>query len=409
MISYSEARKLVLNNVNVLNSFSVLLNNSIGMICSEDIFTLVKIPYFNNSAMDGFSFKCSNSVFRDRFKFKISDDQNTGISYLLYKKFYLNNVIRIVTGSIVSLDFDAVVKLEDVLFINDNEFICKKFVFSGENIRNYSEDFAIGDLVIGKGFVISAKHIMVLSALGINKINVFKYPEVFVLPTGNELLNRSNFKNFKFGLIYDCNVPYVINFFKSININCFYFNKYLDDLNIFVNLLNNLLLNNEFKIIISIGGVSKGGYDFVGKLSDSLFSKTLFHGVKIRPGKPIYCSVLEDGSLFFGLPGNPIAAVVGLRFFIYPVFRKLFGLSEEKILSATINSDISKNFSFTYFLKSFIYFKKNNFYVNILDGQESFKISSFLHSNCWTCLDGNYSSFYKGSKVKVYNLDPFLF
>jgi molybdopterin molybdotransferase len=82
-------------------------------------------------------------------------------------------------------------------------------------------------------------------------------------------------------------------------------------------------------ILISSGGVSGGAYDLVRSCIEARHGEILFHGLEMRPGKPLLFARLTSGALYFGLPGNPVAALVGFRFFVLEAARAALGLPAE--------------------------------------------------------------------------------
>ena len=113
-----------------------------------------------------------------------------------------------------------------------------------------------------------------------------------------------------------------------------------------------------------------------------------FKGVAIRPGKPIlFAKIKGCQKAIFGLPGNPISSAACFRFFVYPYLQSLLGIENEKPIKAVLKNEFIKKINFTRFVKSKINTTKDgNVEVEILKGQESFRIQSFIKSNIWTVL-----------------------
>ena len=136
------------------------------------------------------------------------------------------------------------------------------------------------------------------------------------------------------------------------------------------------------------------------------FKLTVFlKGVAIRPGKPIlFAKFKNKQKCFFGLPGNPISSAACFRFFVYPYISNILGMQSEKPFKAILKKNFEKKKKFTRFLKAKLNSTKNgNLEVEILSGQESFKIKSFVKSNVWAILKSGKSLFKKGQLIDCFS------
>ena len=158
------------------------------------------------------------------------------------------------------------------------------------------------------------------------------------------------------------------------------------------------MLNSKFDIILSSGAVSAGKFDFVPNVIKKFKLSRYFKGVAIRPGKPIlFAKIKGKQKAVFGLPGNPISSAACFRFFVYPYLLNLLNINEERSFKAILKNKFKKKFNYTRFVKSKISTTKNGkLEVEILQGQESFRIQSFINSNIWTLLPAGKSIFKKG-------------
>ena len=164
------------------------------------------------------------------------------------------------------------------------------------------------------------------------------------------------------------------------------------------------MLNSNIDIIVTSGAVSAGKFDYVPSVVKRFKLSNYFKGVAIRPGKPVlFAKIKGKEKAIFGLPGNPISSAACFRFFVFPYIENLLGISEEKPFRAVLKNNFLKKINFTRFAKSKINTTKNgNVEVEILKGQESFRIQSFIKSNIWTLLPSGKSKFKKGSIVDCF-------
>jgi molybdopterin molybdotransferase len=167
------------------------------------------------------------------------------------------------------------------------------------------------------------------------------------------------------------------------------------------------ILSARADIIVSTGAVSAGRHDFVAESLRRLGAEILFHKVAIRPGKPILLARLPGGTFYLGLPGNPVSAAVGLRFFLYPLLCSLSGISQENDQPARLELPVKKKPGMRFFQKArFWTDDAGQGRVRILDGQESFKIRPMLEMNCWAILDEEQEYAAAGATVPVASLYP---
>ena len=164
------------------------------------------------------------------------------------------------------------------------------------------------------------------------------------------------------------------------------------------------MITSNTDIIITSGAVSAGKFDFIPSVVKIFKLSNYFKSVAIRPGKPVlFAKIKGRQKAIFGLPGNPISSAACFRFFVYPYIENILGLNAEKPIRAILKSDFLKKRNFTRFAKSKLSTTKNGkIEVEILIGQESFRIKSFIKSNIWTLLPAGKSKFKKGEIVDCF-------
>ncbi len=410
MISYLEAKKLLFCNTYYLSSIKILSLDSLDKICFDNIYSNCCIPYFNNSAMDGYAIKSGETKNIKNFSFiyKIIGCQYAGRenNFVNIENFC---AIEIMTGALLPKNFDSVIKKEDVeiIYINNVKYISiNKIVSPFENVRVIGEDILKYDLIIKKNKIITASDIMLLISLGINYINVYKSPNIVLFCTGEEIINF-NSKLFN-GSIYNSTYAYLKSFFLRLKINFYYYGKIIDNSKLFVRSIKQIQILDNPEIIISTGGVSKGKCDSIIFFLKLIKATILFNGVYIKPGKPLIFAKLNNNfTYFFGLPGNPVSSIIGIRFFIYPFIRKLFFLNDESSIKIKISHFINKKKEYTNFFKAFLFKKNNEFFVDCLYEQESFKLYSLTQTYFWILLDDNNCFYNVNDFVDVFSYEPY--
>ena len=200
------------------------------------------------------------------------------------------------------------------------------------------------------------------------------------------------------GKIYNSNAPYLIAKCKQLGIDADFIGIFADDINKFASFLD---AQTDNSIIISTGAVSAGIWDFVPDALEMVGAKKHFHKVDIRPGKPILFATLKNGSLFFGLPGNPISSAIGFEFFVKKALSNLNSIAPSKPIYAKAKNSFTKKFAGTQFLKAKVSSVGASLEVEILDGQESFKIAPLSKANSWVILSDGQQEVASGTLVQI--------
>ncbi|WP_345785188.1 molybdopterin-binding protein, partial [Stenotrophomonas maltophilia] len=131
-------------------------------------------------------------------------------------------------------------------------------------------------------------------------------------------------------------------------------------------------------------------------------ARIVFHKVAIRPGKPLLFAVLPNGALYFGLPGNPVSAAVGQRFFVEPVLRRLLGLAPEPVLRLPLQADVRKPPGLRFHARARVEMDgQGRLSARVLSGQESFRLMSMLQANAWVVLEAEGDLASAGTFVRV--------
>lgn len=409
MISFSEAQNLLFSEATCLNIIETYVRDAVGSVCAETVTNPINIPSFNNSAMDGFALRSEDTVTASSEHpahlhivntIAAGEDNITGIHARNY------TVCEIMTGAPLPASCDAVVPIEDVTHITKDEILISRPIKEKENVRYIGEDLSADDILIKKSDKIKPKHIMALAAAGINKIKIIRRPKIAILCTGRELTDTYS-NQLRPGQIHNAAYPYLFASLQRIGITANYYGIISDDPKIFFSTMGKILSDSP-DVIISTGALSAGKWDFIPQALQDLNAKIFFHKVKVRPGKPILFSKFNNGPYLFGLPGNPIATAVGLRFFVYPLLRYIQGLSKEVPSYARLTTYFMKKADFRFFLKASKHLDHTGHtHVDILQGQESFKIKSLLEANYWVALEEDKTEYHIGDSVHVYPLQPY--
>ena len=402
MISYKQAIKKLNRSKLLIRSENILTKNALYRICSQNIYSKFNYPSANNTALDGFAInsqETKNATNNKKVKLKILKTISAGDNPQI-RKIPKHSCIEVMTGAIIKKPFDTIVPYEksEVVRNKNNHFlIIRKKITKFNNLRFSGSDYKKGQIVIKKGDLIKSSDILILKTLGIKHIKVRKKVKIIFFATGNEISNKEKIPNWK---VRNSNGSYIKSFSKILPLEIFeksilrdnHEKKFLKELN--------KNIKNKIDIIVTIGAVSAGKFDYVPNIVKKFNGKNFFKGVKIRPGKPILFSKLSKSTVFFGLPGNPVSTAACFRFFILPFIFGSIGFLGNKPFKARLKYKYKKKKDFTRFIKGKLTISKQGYLeFEVLKGQESYKIKPLTKSNVWGQFNNNQSTFNKDELI----------
>ena len=392
MISVSEAKKIINENIIALRSTLLPLQESAGLILAEDVYASIDIPAFPQSSMDGYAF--SFNKWDQNKKLKIVGEVAAGNN----ETFNLSpgNAVRIFTGAAVPAGADTVVMQEKIKTSNGELIIEDENLQVGNNVRQKGSEIKAGELALEKNSVLSPAAIGFLAGIGIADVKVYPHPSIGIIITGNELQQPG--KPLQHGQVYESNSFALKAVLQQQHINDIQVYYATDKPEIIADTLKEALQQSD--VVLLTGGISVGDYDFVLQAANECGVEKLFHKVKQRPGKPLYFGK-KGNKLVFGLPGNPSSVLT--CFYQYVIFA-LEKLSNKKsflqIVQVPLAKPIQKNTGLTHFLKG-IYNGKS---ALPLEAQESYRLSSFATANCLIQINEEVTACKEGELVDVYLL-----
>ncbi|MCP4002140.1 MAG: molybdopterin molybdotransferase MoeA [Gammaproteobacteria bacterium] len=412
MIEYNKALKIIIDTAPSLPVELINLENAINAVVAIDQPSPTAVPPFDNSAMDGFALHSGdtkNASVKQPVSLPVIGTVTAGEA-ITNKLGTAGTAWEIMTGAPVPTGYDGVIPVELVKIQRDItgkpiSIELTEPIHTGRNLRAAGEDFSAGDALIHAGQFIQANQIMGLAATGVSRISARQPARVAAITTGNELTDAANTQPLGPGMINDSNGPYLEAAISSIGANSAGVFRTSDSADELITLIKKLQKDTD--VILTTGGVSAGRMDFIPSALEQLGADILFHRVSIRPGKPVLFARLPNGTLVFGLPGNPIAVAVGLRFFVIPALRQMQGLPEEQYLTAMLKKPVGKKQGFRFFAKAeAMSDDTGQLQVVALPGQESFKISPLMTANCWLIADEEAGEMAAGDLVKIAPLYP---
>jgi len=325
MLSVEEHLATILAAVRPAGPVRLALSDSLGLVLCEDIRSLVDLPGFDNSAMDGYAVRSADVEGADPAV------QGSAVTLPVVGEVAAGGVatipvrpgeaVRIMTGAMLPRGADAIVKVEDTDGGTESVEI-REGVVVGTSVRPAGEDVRAGTVVLQAGSVIDARRVALLAATGHGDVLVRPRPRVAVVSTGSELVAPGG--RLEPGQIHDSNSHMLEAALSECGAVTTHRLTIGDDGSEVVRVVEQLA--EQVDAILTSGGVSMGAYDVV---KEALRGRGTvdFVQVRMQPGKPQgFGTVGERDVPLFALPGNPVSAYVSFEVFVRPALRTMMGL-----------------------------------------------------------------------------------
>jgi molybdopterin molybdotransferase len=336
LISISQARELVLREAGQLAAEHIDVEDALGRVLAEDLRAAADVPPFACSAMDGFAVRAGPATRRLRV---IGEARAGAPSDLRIRD---EEAIRISTGAAVPAGATAVIRQEDVSAADrdGSEIETHAAVRDGANIRGAGEDMRAETTVLRAGTTLRAAELGAAVAAGAGRVAVTARPRASIFCTGDEL--RAPGDALGPGEIHNSNAPMISALATHTGAEPYPVQRLRDDRATTGEALGRALERSD--IVIVTGGVSVGPHDHVKPALSALGVTEQFWGVALQPGKPTWFGTRE-GTLVFGLPGNPVSAVVTFALFAYPAIARMLGTRPERPLhpDAALGEPVARN------------------------------------------------------------------
>jgi molybdopterin molybdotransferase len=315
LITIDEARRRVLDSVTGVGDEPVALSDALGRVLAEDVTSGIPVPPFDSSAMDGFAVLAGPAAERN-----LAGEARAGHPFA--GAVSSGSAVRISTGAVVPEGADAVVPAERTTAARDRVWVPDSR--PGQNIRRAGEDIPRGAVVLQAGTPLGPAELGVAASVGRAELRCAQRPRVAVLVTGDELTEPG--AALAPGAIYSSNAYSLGAQIECSGAALIARTAIPDDPGETRAALSEAL--DSADVVIVSGGVSVGPHDHVKPALLELGVEERFWGVRLRPGKPTWFGT-RAGTLAFGLPGNPVSAMVTFQLFVRPALAALQGRRPE--------------------------------------------------------------------------------
>ncbi|HEX6853347.1 MAG TPA: gephyrin-like molybdotransferase Glp [Candidatus Polarisedimenticolaceae bacterium] len=318
LIEVAEARRLLLDAVASTPAADVPLDAALGRALAADVAADRDVPATDRSAMDGFAVRCADLLEAGR-RLRVAGELRAGSS-AAGVRVAPGEAWRIFTGGVVPEGADAVVMVE--LTEEDRgtgTLLVREAPSAGQNIRRRGEDVRAGERILRAGCVVGPAEVAALASVGAARVRVHRAPTVAILSTGDELVEAGETPEPH--QIRNSNAPMLAARLRAMAIEPVPLGNAGDSPDA---LDAKLARGLDHDLLLVTGGVSVGDYDLVARRLEAAGATTLFHGVAMKPGKPILAA-RSSGGIVVGLPGNPLSAFTGFEVLVAPALRRMAG------------------------------------------------------------------------------------
>jgi molybdopterin molybdotransferase len=313
MKDLDEALALVLDPIGPVEPERVSLREGAGRVIAAPAQAAIDLPPFDRTAMDGFAVRAADvSVGAE---LRVIGDLAAGGAMLTLEP---GTAARISTGAAIPPGADAILKVEDA-DVRNGSVIATAGVREGLHVRRRGEDLHAGDVLSRAGDVLTLPRLSALASAGVAEVSVHRRPRLDLLVTGSELLPPGAPP--EPGKIYESNGLTVSLLAEGAGARVVQHPPVADDFEATREAVERGLQGD---ILVVSGGVSVGPHDHVKPAFEACGVEEVFWRVRIKPGKPLWFG-RRGRTLVFGLPGNPLSAIVGMALFVVPALRRLSG------------------------------------------------------------------------------------
>jgi molybdopterin molybdotransferase len=399
MFSFEEARQRVLERVEPLAEREQLaVKGALGRILAADVRAPFDIPPLPNSARDGYALRAADVVSTGSARLRVVAEVPAGQYCDVEIK--AGQAARIFTGAPMPPGADTVVMQEYVQHHDDVVEVPAGAVKAFDNVRPRGEDVETGDVVLEHGTFIRPQEMGILAALGLTHVWVNRRPRVAVISTGNEVVEAGEARGP--AQIFDSNRYSLIGLLEMLGAEALDFGIIRDERD---ELRQAFLRASEHaQAILTSGGVSVGAYDLVRDILNDI-GVIDFWRVKMRPGGPQAYGRIGP-AYFFGLPGNPVSAMVVFLEIVQPALWRLMGRKDWQPtrLQARLQEPIRKRPGLMEFQRGVLSYTGRGWEVTTTGPQGSGILRSMVKGNCLIFLAEERGDYERGEEVWV---EPF--
>jgi putative molybdopterin biosynthesis protein len=328
LIKFEEAEKIIMENVGAITDNEVVkLAEANGRISAGEIYSPNNLPLFSRSQVDGYAILAEDiksASYDSPARLDLAGETNIGEKAIKFPGH--GKCIKVPTGGVIPVGADAMVPFEDTS-ADGNGILFFKSVNRFNELSNAGIDVIKGEKILDSNSIIDARDIAVMASTGIDDVNVTRKLKIGIISTGNELLEPGS--PYQEGKIYDSNALSIkseLGKFPAFDVTCY--GIVLDDYQKIKNAIDTSVEEND--VTITIGSTSAGDHDMVYKILGDKTPGIIFHGIRVKPGKPAIFA-MSNKKVIFGLPGFPVSSMMILYSLVIPNLFRMAGAEFHEI------------------------------------------------------------------------------
>ena len=392
MISFEHALSKLLFLANKIDVEEVNLEEAYSRVLAYDAISSRDQPPFNASSMDGYALKKIDKL--SNKKLLVVGKVAAGNSFEgTIKK---GEAVRIFTGAPMPDGANSVLIQEDVEELN-NFITIREKIEKNDFIRKKGCDYKAGKVMLKKGKILRSTDIALLASMNFPLLEVARRPRVSIISTGDELVFPGNLP--KNNQIVSSNTYGLKALLNKWGAKSHILPIARDNI---TSLKKALDFAVPADLVITIGGASVGDHDYVSEVFNEINVEHSFYKVAMRPGKPILAGKNKD-TIFVGLPGNPVSALVCAHLFLKPLIGKMLGTNELDNIErkGLLQSDLPENGVRKHFMRAVI----KNGHLVVSKNQDSSLLSVLQKASALVIRQPNEPPVKKGNLISYLELD----
>ena len=402
MIAYEQAVRKVLDAVRPLPAETVPLDAADGRVLAGAVKARLDLPRFDQSAMDGYAVRVADlrRAGRAPVTLRLAGEMPAGCDRRLPLR--SGCAVKVFTGSMLPRAAEAVV-MKEYTREADGAVTIERAASPGEHIRRRGEELRRGTPLLAAGTAVTPPVLGLLAANGVARVRVHRQASVALVSLGDELAAPG--EPLRQGQIRDSNGPALAAALARLGVARVRRPTVGDDPRALRRVLAREM--KRYDAVITVGGASVGDHDHVEAVRKALGVREVFNRVAMKPGKPNVFGTAPGGCLMFGLPGNPVSALVSYHQFVAPALRRLRG--EDAVpaweLQAVLAAPLGKRTGRLEWVRGRVDLADGRFVARPTKGQGSHMLSGLAGANALLEMPRDVKSLPVGSQVRVRLLD----
>jgi len=396
-VELEDARRIVLSATAPLPAVALELERTLGRVLAEDVIAPQALPAFDSSAMDGFAVRSSDLEHASSahpVELRIVGESRAGRPALA--ALGDGEAVAISTGAMIPPGADAVVRLERAQ-ASDGAMRVVDPVGRGAEIRPAGEDVSAGERVLARGTTLGPAELGMLAALGRGEVRCAPSPRIAVLVTGDELLGAG--EQTGPGAVRDTNSHSIAALARSAGACVLRSAAVPDEETATGQAIAQAAACCDALVIC--GGVSVGAHDHVRPALHALGASQEFWGLALRPGHPTWFGKL-GGTLVFGLPGNPVSAMVTFVLLVAPALAAMQGATQRRAtLTAVLDGGYRKPAGRAHAVRCRLQARDDGWHATATGPQGSHLISSMLAADALAMIPSAVTELPPGARVQI--------